>query len=774
MIEEEKFIPPEAKKEVLNWPELISQELFFQIRDSLKTPESVVLFEEWRKLDEEGREARQLRKISEILMAVNSILEKYPDKRKEIAQAVLDSLNLEKNISSRSRINQFQALLAAEVFGLEKPKVRKEIERLFESLKKLKSTEGELDASELLTSAKTDFGLKREWVLAHFLPRINFLLRRDIEEAKKIPFPLPEKPLEGQPLSIPELPPEQQDFCRPSIEEKRGGEPKGYFNVFPFYGGCWREKTFGKWDAKNICFKDDLPTITKTKNVDIDEKTERVMTGIIKGKTKTSIPCAYGFGFKPETLKCSGKKKIEILQDDEGNYFLESKNKGIVSFTISLGKKKEAVEKKGEAPQVAEIEIGKLSSETEKFLTELKQEKITPLEKARRLKQYVKKILEYPAKGDSSFNAVYYQDPTKFFQKIEQHKKADCDVANSFFIALLSRLEIPARLATGHYIKIGDHQDRAVFSSNSRYAWTEVWDNGWHRLDATPRGAPELDEEEIDEKEEDKDLEGGFGEIEAEILSDEKLEEMIRKIKEMQEEKKERKKSPEEIRVLNFAKEAECSTEEAKVILAQIERARQLRDSQGRNILDLLSQEFMKIIRENLKKMLSYRTPVRLPEADELEEPVEAYVDIKTGEVEPGGFKKFEQKFERVQEYGGFDLILVCDKSSSMAETDPSTGEKKWKEQQKFVYLIAEALHRFSYYCKRHRIRLLEPIDVRTGLITFQDGGHEVILPLSDEWGPKEQYKLWQKLEGNTGGGTPDHLGLKAAQKNDFRRYRKT
>ena len=765
---------PEIEKEKKpGFKDLIEQETILQIKEFLKTSEDLVSFEDWRKLDEQGKEARQTRKIAELLTATKSILEKNPERKEEISQNLLEFLNLKKDIASRSRIDQFQALLITEILGLKKPRIRKEVEKMVERLKKLKSTEGELNALELLSSSKIDFSLKKDWVEAHFLPRMSFLAKRDLKEAREIPPPSAEPP-KGEPPQVPEFPPEDQDFVKPSIDEteKKEGEPTGYFVVQPFFGGYWKKKVFEEWDNKNLCFRAGLRKLKEPEKTETDEKTKRAMQGIVKGKAKTPLPCAYNFAFNPETLKFPKNKEIKILEDEDGNYVLESEKEGIISFSISLGKREKIIKKK-EIPASLEIETGKLSEETEKFLSELKKEKISSIEKARKLKQYVKNLLEYPGKGDSSYNAIYYQEPEKFFQKIEQFKKADCDVANTFFIALLSRLEIPARLVTGHYIKIKDHQGRAVFSSGSCHAWTEVWDpstssgqaSGWQRLDATPKGAPELDEKEMDEKEEDKDFEGDFGEIEAEILSDEELKQMIEEIKKIQEEEKERKKSPEEIRALNFSQEAECSPEEAKKVLSQIEKARQLKDSKGRNILDLLSKEFLKIVKENLKEIPSYRAPVRLPEADELEEPVEAYIDIKSGEAEPSGFKKYEKKIEKIQEYGGFDLILVCDKSGSMAESDPSTGEEKWREQQKFAYLVLEALHKFSHYCRTHQIKLLSPIDVRTALIIFRAGGHKVVLPLSDKWGPKEQYQVWQQLQENVGGGTPDHLGLKAAER---------
>ncbi|MEK7506672.1 MAG: hypothetical protein AAB566_01305, partial [Patescibacteria group bacterium] len=62
------------------------------------------------------------------------------------------------------------------------------------------------------------------------------------------------------------------------------------------------------------------------------------------------------------------------------------------------------------------------------------------------------------------------------------------------------------------------------------------------------------------------------------------------------------------------------------------------------------------------------------------------------------------------------------------------------------------------------RIKLVSPIDIRSGLISFQAGGATIELPLGSAWGPKEQYQVWKVLQKNVGGGTPDNLGLNLAQ----------
>ena len=153
--------PKIEKEEKPSFKDLIERETISQMKELIKTPEGLVSFEGWWKLDEQGKEARQIRKIAELLTAGKSILEKNPERKEEISQNLLEFLNLKKDIASRSRIDQFQAFLITEILGLEKPRIRKEVEKMVGGLKKLKSTEGELNALELLSSSKIDFGVKK-------------------------------------------------------------------------------------------------------------------------------------------------------------------------------------------------------------------------------------------------------------------------------------------------------------------------------------------------------------------------------------------------------------------------------------------------------------------------------------------------------------------------------------------------------------------------------------------------------------------------------------
>jgi hypothetical protein len=267
-----------------------------------------------------------------------------------------------------------------------------------------------------------------------------------------------------------------------------------------------------------------------------------------------------------------------------------------------------------------------------------------------------------------------------------------------------------------------------------------------------------MDEEELDEAEDPGRFEGDFGEVEP-AVSEEELERMIA---EAQKEIEKRERAPEERAAAAFAEQAGCTPEEAKLVVKQIEAARELRDGKGRKIRDLMVREFQKIVQENFVERLRYRAPVRLSEAHELVDPVEAMLDIRAGEAEPTGFARFERNVEREQVYGGMDVVLVADKSGSMKE-GAASGRPRWQEQQLVLFLAMDALKTAADEFRRNRVRLMSPVDVRVGLMSFRADGATQELPLGAAWGPREQYQVWKKLQENIGGGTPDHLGMDAA-----------
>jgi len=707
------------------------------IEDSLKSPEAIDGLRAWRGLDNLGSTAKKARR--------------FFDNRAAEKRADLPIGALPKPID---RAEELLFLTADRSFS-----TRPEVARVFSNLSSVSSTEGTVNVFDLLSSDKVSFQTKIEWFRSRLLPALRFLQSRDLVESRG----KAEAELELPPPSESDLiPPPSSDSLEPSMDEmeqSKEGENRGWFTVRPFYGGYYRGSDFEEWDAANLCWLKGQRKFTKLETIIVSEGARRVISGAA-GLDHTDLPVPYGFIPDVRTLIPSSDFSIDF--DGRGGYGLVNRSGAIARFSVELVSAARSLGGEG-------VEAGfgdfVLSAETENFLAEIKASNIPAADMARAVKQFVRKNLKYS--NESAMNKVYRSgNPQEYFSRIEQNKKADCDVANTYFIALLSKLGIKARLISGHYVKTKDRAGSAVLSSGTAHAWSEVWDGtSWLRLDATPPGDPDMDDEETDEKPDNEINEGDFGEQEAEEISDQDLEKMIEKAKKDLAERAAAEAEAKEDPAAKFAKEAECSVEEARQVLSQIEAARGLRDKSGRLIRQRLSEEFRKIIRENLVEQLRYIAPVRMSEADDLDNPVEAWIDIKTGVADPSGFAKYRQEIKREQNYGGFDAIFVVDKSGSMTESDPQSGAAKWQGQQKFVFLFLDSLFAAADELRRMKIKLIGSLDVRVGLVSFAASGATIELPLSDDWKAKEQLTVWRSLQQNVGGGTPDHLGLRAAGK---------
>lgn len=740
-----KNLPPEAMAEIRQ--RSLSEAAAAFVAEALKSPDSIVGLKAWRDLDNLGPLARKTRRFFDARAA---------EKRASALPAVLPKA-----------VGRVEELLAAAA-GYS-ANIKPEVTRVLSDLSAAKSTEGAISVVDLLSSDKTPLKTKAEWFRSHFLPALNFLQSRDLADARRVAT----VEVEENPLSEPNLiPPSSSDSLSPSMDEMekgKEGESRGWFMVRPFFGGYYRGDDFEKWDAVNLCWRKGARKFTEETTVTVSGEPRRVMNGSVN-PGRTDLPMPYGF--VPDVSKLSSGD-LQILSDGRGGYFLENFGDTVLNFSLELVSADHPIG--GEAGDCGFGDFI-LSEGTETFLKTIKSSGCSEVDCVRAVKQFVRKKLEYSNK--SAMNVVYRSgDPNGYFLRIEQNKKADCDVANTYFIALLSKIGIKARLVSGHYVKIKDRAGAAVLSAETAHVWCEVWVNGewltigevwvnseWSRKDATPPGDPNMDEEETDEKIDNENNDGDFGEQEIEEISDKKLSEMMKKAEEEMKRQSvavaEAKKEP----AAKFAEAAGCSVEEARKVMAQMEAARGLRDKSGRLISERLADEFRKIIQENTVERLRYVAPVRMSESDDLDDPVAAWIDMKTGSTDPIGFARYRREVKREQVYGGFDVIFVVDKSGSMDNVDPSSGAVKWQDQQKFVFLFLDSLFAAAEELRRQKIKMIGPIDIRIGLVSFAAGGARVELPLSEGWQEKEQLAVWRSLQNNIGGGTPDHLGLSAAQ----------
>ncbi|MBI4142621.1 hypothetical protein HY480_01975 [Candidatus Uhrbacteria bacterium] len=769
------------------------------LAEQLRSREGIAGLRAWRALDRQGSGVRKVRRACDALAAERRAA------REEDGQHPV--LTIEEK--SFSRVDELVALLKAQASSGEPTAVRPEVVRIAEQIRKSRSEEGEVDVFDILTSDAVPAGTKARWFESQLASVIRFLEQRDLADARAKAEELPPEDVIEEKVRAPEqnVPPPQRGTLKPTMDEReraKEGEGGAWFTVRPFFGGYWREQGYSIWNSWTLEWERSVEPLYPLDASAVritDESSRRVITGTVRAGDRTALPMPVDAGFVPDGASLriigdstpspakggqalpslgEGEKRVEVTADGFGGYALYTKGIGLVSFAIEIAKGRDTGRTIHASPPLApplegggetQTAIVKLlrhpiGAEAQGVVDAAKASGEAVLVKARQIKRFVKKFLTYSS--DSSLNAVYRGgDPVGYFQRIEEHKKADCDVGNTYAARLLAGAGIPFQMVDGHYVKTKDHTGAAVLSSGTAHAWLEVWDpatpggrdGGWHKCDATPHGDPNMDEEETDEADDQQLGEGDFGEEDA-AVSEEELEEMIRAA---EQDLDRRERSVEVQRQLAFAAEAECSEQEAAEVLQGIADARNARDREGRNIRDRLVTELSKIVKENIVERPAYRAPVRMSRGTELEDPVAARLDRRAGSQDPTGFGRSERKIEREQVYGGMDVVLVTDKSGSMSN--------KWREQQRLCFLVFDALHEAADQFQRYRVRLLSPVDVQFGLVSFRGkdakrkAEAEVDLPLGSAWGPKEQLRVWRALHANVGGGTPDHLGMEAAGK---------
>jgi|GEM_PF-2181895 len=635
-------------------------------------------------------------------------------------------------------------------------------QKFIDSLRSAKSKTGTVvDVIDLLTNFDTGAKERLDWWSAEAEGRFRYVIEKDLAElrnAKKQEECMEEVQCEDPSF---ELPPPQQDDMTTSMDElseQKEGEPSGYFTVHPFWGGYYREDVFEEYGDGNR-WKKRGRTVIDVSEQDIGLLREkRVSRGTVRGGAVTPLPLPYGFVPDISTLQTTGR--VTIHQDSYGLWSIDARDsEHPVSFTVEIGIPVRSVRKQKEAPTRFAVEHPYVSAQSQGIIGGLSG---TVLDKARALKGHVRHMLEYS--NESALNDVYKNHPFGYFAAIEEYKKADCDVANAYYINLLSAAGIHARMALGHYVKMKGVNGAAVMNSGTRHAWTEIWNpeqKSWIRFDATPAKDPILDDERPDEQSEDEPGQGDYGEQDAPQFSQEELEKLKQEIEQLAQDAalKEYQKN-----VREFISEVpECTPEEAVDILAKIEAARRLRNSKGQVIRTTLGNRFTEIVESNYKMKPAWKGPVTYSEGDEMDDKVQIAKDVAAGISDPLGYVLETEKLELAQEYGGLDLYLCVDKSTSMNWSDPTTGKPKKDEQQIAAFLLLDSMFAFSYKTEMatRKGQLVSPLSIRSAVAGFQAGTAGFLKELGPTWKKKEWFNLWKGLESNVGGGTPAHLGLK-------------
>ncbi len=548
-------------------------------------------------------------------------------------------------------------------------------------------------------------------------------------------------------------PPPDRDESKPGMDEmerlKEGEAAPAIWTISPARDGYFKEQSFDVWDReKNVWKNGDKNWNKEVAGLSVPSRADNVILGAdIPGGQFTRIPVPYKHEITGALSTDKIGNQLIVFKDQNGDYILKSD----ASSRVKVEMREKETARLSENPPTKPLDIpAKLSKETEEAVEEISKTRKGNLARARSLVSYTMRHLEYS--NDSSYNALYEGHPDGYIGAIDQFKKADCDVANTYFAGLCSKLDIPVRHVVGHMVKGKDKEGNSRITSGTGHAWSEAWDEQsreWVRVDATPPGDPQQEED----KKGEEAIPGDYGEQEAIGPTGEELQSLQEKLE----------KHTEELSYTREERELSEATgvelKEARKIVKEILEAENTRLPGGERVVDVMARMW-DIIRDSRKtKVHEYTGPLRKREGGEAIENIVAHsIGIRSGDSDPMSRQKEHEEELVEQVIREMQVRIIGDKSGSMSNT--VDGEIKWQLQRRAIYLTLSSLHREEQNLKKFAKHMKEPLSLSSQVISFR-GKKDIDedKSLSDKFRLIDKVNLWKSL-GNQGSGNGDIAAL--------------
>ncbi len=646
----------------------------------------------------------------------------------------------------------------------EAEKLDERVREMIQATTKTRTKESTIDTFEYLPNPAVSWEERRKIYETQLAAVLEYLAEESLTDEREARCREDGETGE-QKLSAPDdndIPPDSEDAVS-SMEhgvEKSGEKGKAYFSVSPFYGGYYKQHIYDRFDARvGRWRKHKENKFTETEREDIDILGKRVLFGRIRAGKPLAIPLPYGWSIEKESLKINAPEGSFGLKKNQYNIrYLAVRGEGVFDYEMTIGRK--SVPDEGKLTEDSEAGSS-LPEELDQKIKELEKSSLQFMARARSLVRFIRDHLEYSNDPDSY--KKYISDTEKYFTALWQERKADCYVSNTLAVKALLEAGFKARFVGGFYCKEKNDDGSAGLGASNGHAWLEVWDEigrKWTRLDATPKGDPNMDEEK-QEQDLSEDQEGDYGQQDDEIMSEEEIEKKIKELRARQQGAQKSEKSLADLRFAEFAGLAGCSEQEAQRFHDDLERVRKIKNEQGTSISELLREEWRRIVEENIIDVSTYKGPVRMREGRVLGDPVGAFLDIKAGETNPIGFEKKFIVPQIKRTFGGINIYFSFDLSGSMAEADFVSGLAKAEVQADCALLFADSLMQAAIVSERESSGGDNILPIKI-MVTLASGTAIPVLPLTDKWGPKEQWAFYSGLRQIATGGTPtaETLGM--------------
>ncbi|MFH2021859.1 MAG: transglutaminase domain-containing protein [Patescibacteria group bacterium] len=518
--------------------------------------------------------------------------------------------------------------------------------------------------------------------------------------------------------------------------------------VNPFYGGYYREQVC-RYDpnSKQIVKEAGVKETWDVEEPLDDEavwQTQRNYRGKMSPGKETLIKLPYGALPIVGSIKPAGA--FHLMRDELGIISLEprvgSVSSEVVEFSFDFVMSENDSNKLNRPPIDRDVSPtgGALDPETQTLVDDLlAQNWMSDVQKAREIVRYIHKKLRYP--NDESeigqIDAAYLSAGSNLWTKIAETGIAHCYWANIFRDELCKRLGIASRIPTGPYINSKDPRfDFTVVEAPGvdKHAWGEVWNKDsqkWtHRgMDATP--PKQKDDFQDDQSEPNQPLDGDFGDslIEQPELSPEEVERMYQDLIDGLDQKPQPDPTPEQRAAEQFQKEKGVDYVQWKRLESWINNINNTPvppEMSIRKRPSTLYQEWCDLFDLLYKRRevpyQAYKGPVRQSEGEFLDDPVTAYIDVRSKDDDPSGYQRSYEKQKEIIEVFEVDDDFVLDISGSMSG---SAEEEMKKMVLSSSYNIMKLNERFQH--SRNKTRMRTPLQIRSTQITFGSGATEVV-----------------------------------------------
>lgn len=522
--------------------------------------------------------------------------------------------------------------------------------------------------------------------------------------------------------------------------------------VLPYRGGYFREAVHTEYDTATNAWTTEgrtlVPIVEDEGREDGRERRTYTFSGVFRGAQALPLPA----GAEPDPASLS-LVSAQLVRDEKGVVSIVPRVSDMESeqAPFELQFSVDPMLRDDTAPTFDEgtaFAAGRFSEDAGTLLATLRTERLTPLAAARQVRAFVTSTLTYSV--DKAKSDAYRAAGPDYFRAIADGGEADCDVANTYFLALVRELGIPCRLVTGYHVRKDPRFPFAALAG-TKHAWSEVWDGeAWHRMDATP---PKNDDEQGGGGGDNEQREGQLPPEGIDDVENDDFEELppidAAELQKLVDELQQPVEQSPEARIAElFARREGVSLAEIQAYRTEIAAIAATRNPDtGKTIAEEYRALYDRFVKVRWRSRERFRGPVLQSEGEELLDPVMAYIDIQSGDADPMGFKEMAR--ERVPEHIVTDIEddQLLDLTASMEQ---SAGRSTLlAEQRKMALVHLEELARLNEQLNDVAVRthLTAPLGVRTSVMGFRGNRLINLKTMDDELTEKLRIEVARELQ---------------------------